>query len=93
MPLRSWAQKLFRDQALALPEGTRLGPTDISLRGDRLIEIALCTGICVYTRQKIGVYINEGRLTVCGEDLTLKTYRDRRITISGRIREIHFEKP
>ena len=74
-----------------LPEGTRGGPTEIALCGRRQIEIALCKGICAYGREKISVYVKEGRLTVTGEGLTLKTYRDRRIAITGKIGQVLFE--
>ena len=74
-----------------LPEGTRGGPTEITLCGRRQIEIALCKGICAYGRDRISVYVKEGRLTVTGENLTLKTYRDRRIAVTGKIGQVLFE--
>ena len=93
MPLKDLCKKLLSDpMRLTPPEGGAHTPTDIQLVGRQMIEVSLCRGICLYTREKIVLRIREGRLTICGAELSLHTYRCRRIGVSGRIDALHFER-
>ena len=84
---------LFFDPSfLSAPPGTALGPTDVTITGRGCVEIVGCKGIEAYEETRISLRVKEGVLSVCGEGLSLKTYRQNRIAVCGRIDLVRFDR-
>ena len=84
-------RRLSDPQALTLPVNRHGMKTELQLTSNNLAEVEGCLGLVVYTENEIGMEILEGRLFICGRDLELKLYREKRIAIMGKIDSLRFE--
>ena len=79
-------------QAFTLPITPKGAKTEVQLLSKDLAEVEGCLGLVTYTESEIGMEILEGRLFICGKDLELKLYREKRVAIIGTIQSLRFEE-
>lgn len=77
---------------MGFPDTVSMSAPDIHIIGTREIAIDGCLGILLYERQEIQLRLRGRVMSVCGEDLTLKTYYTGHTSVRGRIFSIHFEE-
>lgn len=57
----------------------------VELAGDRRVLIENHFGVKEYSRERIGVKVTYGQVTICGGDLELRHMTRRQLVVSGRI--------
>lgn len=78
-------------QRLGLPADIAAGLPRIELDGFQALGLDRHTGILEYSREKIVVALNIGRVTVLGSGLELRQMQRERLCVTGNIRALEFE--
>ena len=81
-------RKLDLWQRLDLPEEGLPGETLVEIMGDSRVLIEGHRGVREYSREKIGVNVRFGTVTVCGHGLTLRCMTREQLIITGKIQGI-----
>ena len=75
-------------QRLELPEEGLPGETLVEIMGDDRVLIEGHKGVREYSRERIGVNVKFGMVTVCGNGLTLRCMTREQLIITGKIQGI-----
>ncbi len=79
-------------EVLELPIDMSGAVSDISLISNREIDMYGCKRIVAYSDTEVELELSDLKVTVCGEDLSLKTFFGKDIKISGTIASLRLEE-
>ena len=88
IPKPPLGERLLR--ALDVPVGAIGSVSFIEASGNRELEISGCTGLEVYTSERIVLILCDGALTIKGIGLELRSFSGGAVSVSGRISGIIF---
>lgn len=74
--------------ALELPREVAAGVPKITIWPDREAEVLNHKGIIEYDSEIIRLNSSEGIITINGEQLSIKSFTDDEISVSGRVKKI-----
>ena len=87
-PRKPWSQRLC--ETLDIPVGTFGRISFIEAVGNRELCVSGCEGLMSYTDERVELALCDGRLTVSGSSLELRSYTGGRVSVSGVITGIRY---
>ncbi len=85
---KSLAKRLC--DTLDIPEGTFGNVSFIEATGNRELSISGCEYLVTYTEELVVLELCDGRLSVRGTNLELKSFTGGRVTVNGAISDIGY---
>lgn len=70
-------------EKLNMPVGTFGKVSFVEAAGNREITVSGCEGLLTYTDSKAVLRLCDGMLTVCGEELELRSFAGGRVSVRG----------
>ena len=74
-----------------LPDDVLLGSSSVEITGGKCVRVENYKGIIEYTQQRIKIQIQEGKLTLEGEQMQIDYCTDVELHITGRIKSIRYD--